>query len=77
MNIELYNKINEVIATHIRPALQVDGGDIIVIGLNGNELSVRLCGACSCCPHASMTLKHGVENQLRALVSKDITVKAI
>jgi len=76
-NPELLKEILKVIDMQIRPALNADGGDILVVGLEGNELSVKLHGACSCCPHASATLKMGVEQTLKKLVSPDIVVKAV
>ncbi len=76
-NPELLKEILKVIDVQIRPALNADGGDIVVMGLEGNELSVKLHGACPCCPHASITLKNGVEQTLKKLVSPDIVVKAV
>ncbi len=70
-------RINEVIDEYVRPALQSDGGDIEVVGLQDNVLSVRLQGACSCCPHARMTLENAVENTIKQAVSEDITVKSV
>jgi Fe-S cluster biogenesis protein NfuA len=74
---EMLEKINDVIDTHIRPGLESDGGDISVVSLEGNVLSVKLQGACSCCPMASMTLKKGVEETLRHLVSDSLVVNAV
>jgi Fe-S cluster biogenesis protein NfuA len=52
----------------IRPMLQADGGDIELVGIEGNKVKVRLRGACAGCPAASMTLKHGVERVLKQRV---------
>ena len=71
---KLLAEIQKVIDTQIRPSLNMDGGDISIIGLEGNQLSVILHGACSCCPHAAETLKYGVERTLQQLVSPDIVV---
>jgi Fe-S cluster biogenesis protein NfuA len=76
-NPELLQNIMQVIDFDIRPALNMDGGDITVVSLEGNVLSVKLQGACSCCPRASDTLKHGVEKTLREKVSEDIIIRAI
>mgnify|MGYP001297466818 CR=1 FL=1 len=48
-------KVREVIEKEIRPALQMDGGDIELVGFEGNNVQVRLRGACSGCPGAAMT----------------------
>ena len=70
-------QINDVVNKYIRPALQADGGDIEIIDFQDNVLSVRLQGACSCCPHARMTLENAVGNTIRQAVSQDIVIKAL
>ncbi len=70
-------QINEVVDKYIRPALQADGGDIEIVDFRDNVLSVRLQGACSCCPHARMTLENAVGNTIRQAVSEDIVIKAL
>ena len=70
-------QINEVVGKYIRPALQADGGDIEIVDFHDNILSVRLQVACSCCPHARMTLENAVGNTIRQAVSQDIVIKAL
>jgi Fe-S cluster biogenesis protein NfuA len=53
-------KIKNIIETKIRPALQMDGGDIELVSVEGNKVKVRLMGACHGCPSAAMTLQMGV-----------------
>ena len=77
MSEEVLLQINEVVDKYIRPALQADGGDIEIVDFQDNVLSVRLQGACSCCPHARMTLENAVGNTIRQSVSQDITIKAL
>lgn len=74
---ELLDKIEEVINERIRPSLELDGGEIKIIGLDKKNLSVQLHGACAQCPHATETLKYGVERVLQAMVDKDIVVSAV
>jgi Fe-S cluster biogenesis protein NfuA len=50
---------------YIRPALQADGGDLVLLGVEGGRVSVRLIGACVGCPLASFTLGAGIERVLR------------
>jgi len=67
-NPELRERVAEVI-DGIRPYIQRDGGDIELVEVQEDGLvKVRLSGACSGCPHASMTLKMGVERALRERV---------
>ncbi len=69
-------QIREVCET-LREHLQADGGDLEVVSVEGSNVSVRLQGACGCCPHATMTLKNGVERILREKVSADIVVERV
>lgn len=67
-------KIREVLE-ELRGALQADGGDLEVVAIQGTQVTLRLKGACGCCPHAQMTLKNGIERMLREKVSEEITVE--
>ena len=50
----------------IRPAIQGDGGDIELIDVAENGVvQVRFRGACVGCPSSSMTLKEGIERNLK------------
>ncbi|MGI6433144.1 MAG: NifU family protein [Sphaerochaetaceae bacterium] len=59
---------------NIRPDLQNDGGDIQFINLDGNDVHVRLVGACVGCPMSQMTLKNGVERYIRSVVDPNLNV---
>ncbi len=58
----------------LRGMLQADGGDLEVVAIDGTAVSLRLTGACSGCPHATVTIKHGIERALREDVNSAITV---
>ncbi|MCD4656548.1 MAG: NifU family protein [Planctomycetes bacterium] len=58
----------------VRPFLQQDGGDVEFVEMVENEVRVRLKGACSNCPSATITLKMGIEQVLKEEVSQDIEV---
>ena len=73
---EMLKRINDVVNEKIRPALQMDGGDISIVSLEGNVLTVALYGACSNCPRSSETLKMGIERVLRQSVSNTLVVNA-
>lgn len=60
----MIDKVKEVILK-IRPALQRDGGDIELVGVEGKVVKVRLKGACACCPMSQMTLKAFVERTIK------------
>jgi len=59
----------------LRENLQADGGDLEVVSIEGTKVTLRLQGACGCCPHAKATLKNGIERILRERISKDIVVE--
>ncbi len=49
----------------VRPFLQRDGGDIELMDVEDGIVKVKLQGACGSCPMSMMTLKMGVEKQLK------------
>ena len=62
---ELAKQIRAVLAEKIRPALNMDGGDVEFIAVTSdNVLQVRLVGACSSCPSSTMTLAMGIERTI-------------
>ena len=64
----LFDKVQEAI-NDIRPSLQADGGDIELVTVSEDGLvTVKLKGACGCCPMSQMTLKQGVERYLKKAI---------
>ena len=62
----------------IRPRLQADGGDVELVDVSDEGIvSVRLVGACGGCPHASMTLKMGIERILKQQIPEVQCVEAV
>jgi len=56
----------QAVIEKIRPFLQRDGGDIELLDVSADGVvKVRLRGACGSCPMSMMTLKMGVEKQLK------------
>jgi Fe-S cluster biogenesis protein NfuA len=49
---------------YIRPAVQADGGDLILLGTDGGTVNIQMVGACGGCPLSMMTLKAGIERIL-------------
>ena len=68
--------INDLLDEQIRPALQGDGGDLSVVGLDGNQLSVHYQGACGTCPSSISGTLRGIENLVRS-IEPDIEVMAV
>ncbi|MGH2752504.1 MAG: NifU family protein [Actinomycetota bacterium] len=69
-------QINEALEL-IRPAIQMDGGDIQLEAVDGGTVTVRLFGTCEACPISPVTLKHGVERLLKERVDGVTEVVAI
>ena len=62
----------------IRPALQADGGDIVLLGVDDDGVvSVQLVGACGTCPVSTVTMKAGVERILKDRVPGVTEVVAV
>ena len=63
----------------IRPALQADGGDIVIKDVDEDTgiVTVELVGACGSCPASTMTMKAGIERILRDRVDGVTEVIAI
>ena len=61
----------------IRPALQADGGDVELVGVDDGVVSVKLTGACNGCPMAAMTLKMGIERVLKGQIPEVKEVVAV
>lgn len=76
-NIELENKVKNVIE-QLRPYLQSDGGDIRFVNLTEeNVVNVELQGACGSCPFSRMTLKNGVEEAVKKALPEIKSVEAL
>jgi Fe-S cluster biogenesis protein NfuA len=67
----------EAVINRIRPAVQMDGGDIKLVGVEDGLVKLKLVGACSGCPSSMMTLKQGIERAIRAEVPEVTGVEAV
>ena len=68
--------INTLLDEQIRPYLKSDGGDLHVIDLDGNQLSVHYQGACGTCPSSISGTLRGIENLVKS-IEPDIEVVAV
>lgn len=69
-------QIREVLE-QLRVFLQNDGGDMEVVEIVDKTVRLRLKGACGTCPHATMTLKDGIEAALKDKVDPEIVVERV
>ncbi len=63
----------------IRPAIQADGGDIVLLGVDEGTgvVTIELVGACVSCPASTVTLKAGVERIMKDRVPGVTAVEAV
>jgi len=58
----------QAVLEELRPAILQDGGDIHFVRFEKGTVFVRLHGACVSCPISFITLKMGLEAQLKAKI---------
>jgi len=68
-------KIDMILNQTVRPALQADGGDLQLIGLEGNVLKINYQGACGSCPSSAMGTLKAIESILRDEFNPEIVVE--
>ena len=73
---ERLDRINEILDEQVRPYLQGDGGDLYVLGLTGNQLTVHYQGACGSCPSSLSGTLAGIESLVRQ-IEPEIEVIAV
>jgi len=74
---EIVKQIKELIDTRVRPAVAMDGGDIIYDSFKEGVVYLQMQGACSGCPSSTATLKMGIENMLKHYVPEVKEVRPI
>jgi Fe-S cluster biogenesis protein NfuA len=68
----------EAVLNQIRPALQADGGDCQLVEVTDEGVvRLRLTGACAGCPMSQMTLKMGIEQQLKEQIPEVQYVESV
>lgn len=76
-NEEVVSQIVELLDTRVRPAVAMDGGDIVFHGFEDGVVFLTMQGACAGCPSSTATLKMGIENLLRHYVPEVDEVQAV
>lgn len=64
---ELVKKIRDLIDTYVKPAVEMDGGNIEFKSFDEGVVTVVLQGSCSGCPSSTVTLKSGIEGMLKRM----------
>lgn len=74
-NIQKIQLIQQTINEQIRPALRAHGGDIELIDVEGNKVTVGFRGMCAQCKLTEFTMKEVVESKLKEFVSEELFVE--
>jgi Fe-S cluster biogenesis protein NfuA len=74
---ELKDRVAQVIAEEIGPALDLDGTAIEVVAVEGGVVQVRLGDACGGCPSTVMTIIMGLEHELRQRIPEVEYLEAV
>jgi Fe-S cluster biogenesis protein NfuA len=74
---EIVKQIKELIEIKVRPAVAMDGGDIIFHSFEEGIVKLQLKGSCSGCPSSTITLKNGIENMLKHYIPEVESVEQI
>jgi len=74
---EIVKQIKELIEIKVRPAVAMDGGDIIFHSFENGIVYLMLKGSCSGCPSSTVTLKSGIENMLKHYIPEVEAVEQI
>jgi NFU1 iron-sulfur cluster scaffold homolog, mitochondrial len=75
-NAELVVRIKDLINTYVKPAVEMDGGNIEFKSFEGGTVYVILQGSCSGCPSSTVTLKAGIEGMLTRMIPEVKAVEA-
>ena len=70
------DRINQILDEQVRSYLQGDGGDLYIVGLEGNRLMVHYQGACGSCPSSISGTLAAIENLVRQ-IDPDLEVVAV
>ena len=74
---DIVKQIKELLDTRVRPAVAMDGGDIVYDSFKDGVVYLHMQGACSGCPSSTATLKMGIENMLKHYVPEVQEVRPI
>jgi len=73
---EIIVQIKEILDERVRPAVAMDGGDIVFDRFEDGIVYLHMHGACAGCPSSTATLKSGIENMLKHFIPEVQEVRA-
>lgn len=75
-DVELVKRIKDMIQMYVKPAVEMDGGNIEFKSYHQGVVTVMMQGSCSGCPSSTVTLKSGIEGLLKRMVPEVTEVVA-
>lgn len=75
-DVELVKRIKDMIQMYVKPAVEMDGGNIEFKSFRDGIVTVTMQGSCSGCPSSTVTLKAGIEGLLKRMVPEVTEVVA-
>lgn len=73
-NLQKMKLVEEVIEREIAPALRRDKGDVDLVDIDGDTVTIAFRGMCAGCPTAEITRRDFIQAKLREFVSPSIEV---
>lgn len=74
---DIEDRIKRLLDEEIRPAVAMDGGDVVFAGYHDGRVELYMQGSCSGCPSSRATLKLGIEARLREEIPEVTEVVAL
>ncbi len=65
---EIVQKIKDLIETYVKPAVEMDGGNIEFKSFKDGIVTVVLQGSCSGCPSSTVTLQSGIKGMMQRMI---------
>lgn len=74
--VPIFERVSKII-DEIKPFVQSDGGDVELVGIEGNKVLLKLHGACVSCPSSQMTLKLGIQRRIQEEIPEIEEVESV
>lgn len=71
---DIARRVKELIDTYVKPAVEMDGGNIEFKAYDKGTVYVTMHGSCSGCPSSTVTLKAGIEGMLKRMIPEVLEV---
>ncbi len=75
---DVVKRIKELLENYVRPAVEMDGGNIQFKSYKDGRVNLMLQGSCSGCPSSMITLKTGIEGMMKRMIPevKEVAAEA-